>query len=323
MKRLVATAAVCGLSLCGFTAVLTITAQAASAATFGTTSVGSNTDQFYVNRKRVNEYALSQEALVTKLSIYLEPTSNTATQLIKGIMYADSSGAPGALIAVSNELSFPNTDAAGWYDLTFPTPLSLAAGNYWIGVLIGGTVRAAQFRYTKVTNSRDTNANSYSSGPSDPFGAIQVVDSEQMSLYATYTPSSLPPPVNQTAPVVSGLLVVGTGLSTTNGSWTNDPMSYSYQWQRCASGSCSNISGATSSTYRTQNADHGDTVQALVTATNGGGSSSAVPSNPVGPIMFEGYTCVSPNRQYVVHPTSYAQEQLYVLEKWDCWYGGY
>ena len=172
----------CGSSM----AHTTITPRAA---TFGTTSVGSNTDQFGVDRKRVNRYLLSQSGMVTKLSMYLEPTSNTGTQLIEGVIYADSGGTPGALIAVSNQLSFPNTGAAGWYGLTFPTPPSLAAGNYWIGVLTGGTLHAAQFRYTSVTNSRDYNTNAYSSGPSNPFGAVQVIDSEQMSLYATYTPS--------------------------------------------------------------------------------------------------------------------------------------
>jgi len=45
----------------------------------------------------------------------------------------------------------------------------------------------AGFRYDKVEGSRVWNANTYSSGPSNPFGAASI-DGKQMSLYATYTP---------------------------------------------------------------------------------------------------------------------------------------
>jgi hypothetical protein len=85
-------------------------------------------------------------------------------------------------------LTFASTNAAGWYDLTFPTPPHLAAGNYWIGVLTGSTWYVAGYRYSSVSNSRDYNTNTYSKGPSDPFGAVTTIDSQQMSLYATYTP---------------------------------------------------------------------------------------------------------------------------------------
>jgi hypothetical protein len=37
-----------------------------------------------------------------------------------------------------------------------------------------------------VSGSRVFNPNSYSSGPSDPFGSAST-DGEQMSIYATYT----------------------------------------------------------------------------------------------------------------------------------------
>ncbi|MGO9249720.1 MAG: hypothetical protein ACLQQB_07520 [Solirubrobacteraceae bacterium] len=47
----------------------------AYAATFGKTNVGESTDVFLADRKRVNKYALSSRGEVTKLSVYLEPTS--------------------------------------------------------------------------------------------------------------------------------------------------------------------------------------------------------------------------------------------------------
>lgn len=158
-----------------------------SVATFGKTTVGGSADRFLADRKRVSRYALGTAGSVTKLSIYLAPTGVTGQQALKGVIYADAGGAPGALLGTSNELVFHGSDAAGWYELTLPTPLSLTAGNYWIGVITGASSNVAGFRYDAVSASRVYNANTYTSGPTDPFGPIGGTDSEQTSLYATYT----------------------------------------------------------------------------------------------------------------------------------------
>lgn len=78
-------------------------------------------------------------------------------------------------------------------------------------------------------------------------------------------------PVNTVAPVISGTAVVGQTLTTTNGTWTNSPSSYSYQWKRGGV----NISLATSSTYVLVAADAGTNITCQVTATNSVGSASA------------------------------------------------
>ena len=93
-------------------------------------------------------------------------------------------------------------------------------------------------------------------------------------------------PRNQTAPTVSGTPVVGGSLTANEGTWTNAPTSFSYQWQRCdASGnSCGAVAGATSKTYAVSSDDFGDTLRVAVTARNARGSSSATsaPSAVVG-----------------------------------------
>lgn len=160
----------------------------AMTATFGKKSVGASSDSFAADRKRVNRYALTTNASVSKLSIYLAPTGVSGQQVIQGVVYADAGGAPGARLAVSNQLTFHSTDAAGWYDLVLPAPLQVSAGNYWIGVITGGSSGVAGFRYDSVASSRIYNANTYSSGPSDPFGSSYTTDNEQMSLFATYSP---------------------------------------------------------------------------------------------------------------------------------------
>jgi hypothetical protein len=155
--------------------------------TFGKTTVGAGTDSFLADRKRVNRYALAAAGSVTKLSIYLAPTGTAGQQLLKGLIYADSSGAPGGLLGVSEPLTFKSTNAAGWYDLVFASPVKLAAGNYWIGVITGASSYVAGFRYDAVSGARDYNPNVYTSAPSNPFGTPSV-DPEQTSLYATYVP---------------------------------------------------------------------------------------------------------------------------------------
>jgi Glycosyl hydrolases family 16 len=70
-----------------------------------------------------------------------------------------------------------------------------------------------------------------------------------------------------------------------DGSWSGSPSSFGYQWQDCASDGtgCSNISGATSSTYTVGSEDAGHTIEAVVTATNAGGSTSA--AAPIVPLI--------------------------------------
>ena len=90
--------------------------------------------------------------------------------------------------------------------------------------------------------------------------------------------ASQAPPRNQSLPTISGTPRVGSTLSATSGSWTGTaPISYSYQWRRCArnGGSCSNISGATGSTYTLRSADRGTRLRVRVTARNAEGSAQA------------------------------------------------
>ena len=83
-------------------------------------------------------------------------------------------------------------------------------------------------------------------------------------------------PVNTAPPTISGTAQEDQTLTADNGSWTGTaPISYAYQWQRC-SGTCSDIAGATAQTYTLATADVGSTVRVQVTASNGGGSSTAV-----------------------------------------------
>ena len=73
-----------------------------------------------------------------------------------------------------------------------------------------------------------------------------------------------------------GTAQVGQTVTVDNGSWSGTtPITYTYQWQRCSSsGSCSNLGGATKSSYVPVTGDVGYRLRAIVTAKNSVGSAS-------------------------------------------------
>lgn len=84
-------------------------------------------------------------------------------------------------------------------------------------------------------------------------------------------------PRNTEAPSVTGTAKVGEELTANDGSWTGNPTSYSYQWQRCDADVvvCSNVVGATGKTYGVRLADLGFRLRVQVTARNARGSATA------------------------------------------------
>src|SRR5579872_5311859 len=103
---------------------------------------------------------------------------------------------------------------------------------------------------------------------------------------ATAVVTGATPPSSTAAPAISGSAAVGWTLKTSNGTWSGTtPLTYTYQWRRCATNgvSCSDISGAQSSTYALTSSDAGHTIRVVVTASNPGGSGQATssPTNTV------------------------------------------
>src|SRR5207248_4554016 len=82
------------------------------------------------------------------------------------------------------------------------------------------------------------------------YGSTQAVS----DVTAPVAGSAAPPPVapvSTSLPQISGTVQVGGAVTSTTGSWSGGPTSYSFQWQRCSSsgGSCVAISGASASSY--------------------------------------------------------------------------
>jgi hypothetical protein len=108
---------------------------------------------------------------------------------------------------------------------------------------------------------------------SNSAGSNQVVSGQTGVVAASGTAPAVTKP-----PEIDGKPVVGETLKLDNGKWSGtDPISYSYQWQRCAtSGNCSAIARATGDKYTPVLNDAGRTLRGAVTASNPAGSSTAV-----------------------------------------------
>jgi hypothetical protein len=102
---------------------------------------------------------------------------------------------------------------------------------------------------------------------------------------ATSNPTSIVTaarPVNTTEPSITGTARVGSELEANRGQWAGDqPITYSFVWLRCndKGDNCSEIQGASDTSYEVRDADTGRTIRVRVIARNDRGSSSAI-SNP-------------------------------------------
>jgi hypothetical protein len=84
-------------------------------------------------------------------------------------------------------------------------------------------------------------------------------------------------PININPPTISGVAMVGQTLTEAQGTWSNSPSGYTYQWQLCNHGgnSCAPIAGAVGQTYTVPASAAKQRIRVVETATNAVGSASA------------------------------------------------
>lgn len=75
-------------------------------------------------------------------------------------------------------------------------------------------------------------------------------------------------------PEVTGNPVAGDVLTTSLGEWSGEPSSWTVKWQSCVGGSCADIEGESSTSLVVGASLEGKSVRSVVSASNGGGTSS-------------------------------------------------
>lgn len=159
-------------------------------ATFGKLTDGASSTNSSADRKKVSSASPATSGTLTKLTgrFWLSATGSTT---IKGVVYADSAGAPGALLATGDEVTFTHTTEQA-VDLPFSgaAQISLVGGTtYWIGWhhKDPGTPAVSISRDATASASQ-TNLDTYSDGATDPFGT-PTAEAGPIDCYGTYTES--------------------------------------------------------------------------------------------------------------------------------------
>jgi len=110
-------------------------------------------------------------------------------------------------------------------------------------------------------------------------GYIGLEGSGNITRITEFKGGQMPPlklPVNVSRPAITPTTPLqAVSLSTSNGTWTNSPTSYAYQWLRCTGGECTNIGGATGAKYTPTELDVGYSLAVDVTASNSSGNGVA------------------------------------------------
>jgi hypothetical protein len=107
-------------------------------------------------------------------------------------------------------------------------------------------------------------------------GGSVTVESEQTGLVVPAPPGNITPPSLRDNPYL------GEDAEVDEGEWSGtEPLTYTYRWERCKQGSCTDVQGEEIHTVTRE--DLGSQLVVIVTATNGAGSATAAsaPSRPV------------------------------------------
>lgn len=184
--------------------------------------------------------------------------------------------------------------AGRWYHL------AVSAAGTSLKLYVNGQLDASATLAGTLTRSPNPLYIGAASGPSQHRGTagfngrineVALYDAELSSAQVSdHFSRGVPYPEQVTAPQVSGRAVPGSTLTVSPGVYS-PPVAptVTHQWQRCtsATGGCTNIAGATGSTYVAQNADAGLRLTARTTATNAAGSAASTPQ-PTAQVGYAG-----------------------------------
>jgi hypothetical protein len=157
--------------------------------TFGETNILAGTWTPAVNEIRLCQFTLDQALEVSKLTVYAAGTAGALK--LKGLIYADSGDLPAAKLGEAPEITIAASSAGAWRDMTFATPVVLAAGTYWIGFIAdsaNGSLRHGS------GGKQFSKGGTYTSGGPNPAGTPSWTDANHVSVYATGTPTTVSTP---------------------------------------------------------------------------------------------------------------------------------
>lgn len=155
--------------------------------TFGRTIIATTpSGGMNTNQKRGSKFTLPDKATLFSFNAYLDglggPT--TGSQKVRMVLYKDSNGVPGSLVAQSADRTVAAGTTGRWMSWSAPaTPFN--PGDYWIVLHTGDTQGIARNRGDGPANWYG-NADTFADGPANPFGP-GTAGNGTLSVFATYT----------------------------------------------------------------------------------------------------------------------------------------
>jgi len=183
--------------------------------TFGNTAAGSGSYADCHDIKWVARYQLTESAAVSKLRAYI--SNGASACAAKAVIYSDNAGEPDALQgAAGTEVAFGASQAVGWVELPFGTPIGLTPGWYWLGIHGNASATTLDLKNDSTTLGTSAwNGDTYSDGPTATFGA-HTNDTRRNCLYAVYR---LAAATWEGSFTVDGISAVGVVGSVTQAVW--------------------------------------------------------------------------------------------------------
>lgn len=164
-------------------------------ATLGKTAVGATFSSWPTGYVEVaGPYVASASGAITAVNLYVAGNATDANP-VRGEVYADSAGAPGALVATGAAVTVNAGQAAGWISSAVSSASIVNGSSYWFGFMPGGGPNGCSFYKDTVAGaSRYVSGVTYPTAP-DPFGSPSTF-TDQLSAYIDFTPaaSASPPP---------------------------------------------------------------------------------------------------------------------------------
>jgi streptogramin lyase len=186
------------------------------------------------------------------------------------------------LITPAGDISeFPTPNKPGYVGWSFTRG---SDGNLWFveeGVkALWRVTPEGVFTNFPFTTTRGSEPTDVTLGADGNIWFIDSTTTKDGARYKAYIWRFITPlaPVNVEPPVLSGQAVQDQALAVSEGSWSNGPNTFVYQWQLCnaSGGECTNMNGQIGATHLLTASDVNHTLRAVVTASNVGGTASAL-----------------------------------------------
>lgn len=175
--------------------------------TFGDITAGGSSFPTSGDRAIVRSFTLVDSADLVSITLFFDGSSGSNSNH-KGLIYADSAGSPGTLVAQTSAAVLPTAGTS----LTIPIAGTLAPGTYWIGAVADNFT--ARWAADAGAGGQRQEAVTYTT-PASSFGTPAGSTADGISAYVTYNISGALPTRPASDVTVFGWVATPAGVCAT------------------------------------------------------------------------------------------------------------